>query len=237
MERPEVSIVIPVYNEAEGLAASIEVLVQQVDASLPGLSYELILCENGSTDNSAAIAARLAAVFPQIRLEQTPEANYGQALRHGIEASTGDVIVIFNADFWDVHFLAQSLPLLPNFEMVIGSKNLAGSLDDRPIHRRLITIVFNWCLRALFGFRGTDTHGLKAMQSEAAKQLTAQCKTNAEIFDTELVLRGQMNRMRIAEIPISVKEQRPSRYGLLKRAPKTFMDLVTLIKIFGIRKG
>lgn len=233
---PDTSIIIPVYNEAEALIPSIEALVQQIHAHLPGLKYELILCENGSTDNTAAIAAQLAQTWPQIRVEHLPVASYGQALRHGIHTSTGDKVVIFNADFWDVNFLFQSLPLLQQYDIVIGSKNLKGSHDKRPIHRRAITIVFNWFLRVLFGFQGTDTHGLKAMQSNAAKFLTAQCETNAEIFDTELVLRGQMNKMRITEIPISVKEQRPSRYGLLKRVPKTFVDFVTLVKIFRIKK-
>lgn len=235
MEQPSVSIVIPIYNEAEILLSSMEALLSQLEERLAPIRYEVLLCENGSTDGTCRISQDLAQRWSAIRVTHLPVASYGQALKHGITQAAGDIIVVFNADFWDVGFLCQSLPLLEEFDFVIGSKNLKSACDRRPLHRRVISVYFNFLLHVLFGFQGTDTHGLKAMRAESAKKLAGQCVTDAEIFDTELVLRSQLADMRVTELPISVEEQRPSRYGLLRRTPKTLMDLITLIRVLGIQ--
>ena len=233
---PMVTIIVPIYNEAEILMASMTALLNELNGRSPTIQYELMLCENGSTDNTPIIASELAKNNPKIRVERLPVASYGMALKHGIRSARYGKIVVYNADFWDVDFLYKSIGLLDKCDLVTGSKNLEGSSDRRPFHRRAITLSFNFLLRMLFGFRGTDTHGIKAMKTSSANKIVDQCVTDAEIFDTELVLRTQRAGMSIREIPIAVEERRPSRYGLLKRVPKTFMDLVSLIRILGLKR-
>ena len=228
--KPYLSLVIPVYNEEPILAESVENLISVLASRLPDIVYELVLCENGSTDTTFRIASDLAKRWTQIRVERLPIASYGRAIKHGIEVSQGRLIVILNADFWDIDFIGESVSKFADFDVLVGSKNIAGAVDRRPILRRLITTSFNLLLRLLFGFKGTDTHGVKALRSSCIKTLAQECRTDAEVFDTELLLRAQRARLRLIEVPISVEERRPSRYGLMIRIPRTIRDLIALIK-------
>lgn len=230
---PLLTIIIPVYNEEAILVRSVTALTEALEPL--ELDYELLICENGSTDSTAALARALMAEHPQIRLESLSEASYGGALRHGIARACGSLVAIFNIDFWDVAFLQQALELLQSCDLVVGSKAASGSRDSRPFFRRLITRSFTFSLRILFGFQGTDTHGIKAFRADRVVPVVQACETNDEIFDTEIILRAQQAGLCLCEIPVSVQEMRPSRYSLWQRVPSTFRDLVWLIRVLGIR--
>jgi glycosyltransferase involved in cell wall biosynthesis len=218
------SILIPAFNEAAILPATIRSILAGL-ASQPCDLANIIICENGSTDETLNIARSLAIEWPEVSVESLPVANYGNALRHGILCAQGNTIVIFNADFWDLDFMNQALQRIKDYDFIIGSKNLEKQSDRRAWNRRWITISFNFLLKLLFGYPGSDTHGIKAIRTEAARELVQECRTSGELFDTELVLRAHQKGLRILEIPVQVSELRPSRYGLLKRVPKTLRDL------------
>jgi glycosyltransferase involved in cell wall biosynthesis len=237
IEKPEFSILIPVYNEESILEDSIDNLLQAVTQIDNTQKFELILCENGCTDETPAISKKLAARWSVIRIEQLPVAGYGKALRHGMRAAQGKNLITFNADFWDVAFLVNSLRMLKEFDIVIGSKNAPGSSDKRPFLRKSITTGFNRLIQILFGFKGTDTHGIKAFRTAPIVRIVEECVTEGEIFDTELIIRAQRSGLNISEIPVSVGEMRPSRYSLLQRIPKTLLDLILLIRIFGFNNA
>lgn len=232
---PFLTIIIPVYNEEAILVRSITALIEALKPLK--LDYELLICENGSTDNTAALVRALMAEHSMIRLESLPEAGYGRALRHGIAEARGSLIVVFNIDFWDVGFLQQALELLESCDLVVGSKAAPGSRDRRPFFRRMITRSFAFLLRILFGFPGTDTHGIKAFRVDRIVSVVQLCETSNEILDTEILLRAHRSGLCLCEIPVSVKEMRPSRYGLWRRVPSTFRDLVWLIRVLGISRG
>jgi glycosyltransferase involved in cell wall biosynthesis len=232
IEKPDFTILIPVYNEAGILENSINQLLQDVTRIANTQEFELILCENGCTDETPAISGKLAARWSVIRIEKLPIAGYGKALRHGMRTAQGKYLVTFNADFWDVDFLVNSLLMLEQFDIIIGSKNAPGSSDRRPFLRKFITTSFNRLIQVLFGFKGTDTHGIKAFRTDPIVRIVEECVTEGEIFDTELIIRAQRAGLRISEIPVSVGEMRPSRYSLLQRIPKTLLDLLLLIRIF-----
>lgn len=235
--RIKLSILIPVFNEEALLEQALRVLYQGLCERFNPGSFELILCENGSTDRSLEIAEQFASARPGLRVEHLPIASYGNALRHGISSARGQYLVIFNVDYWDLAFLDTALTRLGTCDFVIGSKNAEGATDKRPILRRLITISFNLLLRVLFGFKGTDTHGIKAMDTSRAKKLVQECVTNREMFDTELVLRAQNAGLSICEIGVEVAEKRPSRYSLVRRIPTTLVDLITLMGSFWFSGG
>jgi glycosyltransferase involved in cell wall biosynthesis len=218
------SILIPAYNEAAILPATIRSILDGL-ASEPYDLANIIICENGSQDQTLEVAHSLASQWSQVTVESLPDANYGSALRHGILCAQGETIVIFNADFWDLDFMKQALRQIEDYDFIIGSKNLQKQSDRRAWNRRWITISFNFLLKLLFGYPGSDTHGIKAIRTETARELVQECRTSGELFDTELVLRAHQKGLRILEIPVQVSELRPSRYGLLKRVPKTLRDL------------
>lgn len=226
---PKLSILIPVYNEETILEAATRAIVQELGAR--GYDYELILCENGSKDRTPAIAARLAVELPHTQLLRYHEPNYGGALRAGMRQATGDILVCYEIDFWDLDFVAQALPLLERYDIVIGSKRAQGAADNRPFARRLATRVFNLMLRALLGFRGTDTHGLKALRRSAVLDIVETCETDRDVFATELIVRAQYLGRAITEIPIAVREIRPAPIHIYRRVPRALRQVLRLWRL------
>jgi len=224
---PPFSIIIPIHNESAILSDCLGRLVKEFGAL--NSPYELILCENGSTDNTFDLAGQFQRTHPQVRLERLETANYGLALKHAIALSREEFAVIFNIDFWNTEFAREALHRLTDADLVIGSKTLAGSVDQRPWFRRVITRNFNAFLHLFFDFRGTDTHGMKAFRTKPLRDILDVCVTDHFIFDTELVLRAQRKKIRITEIPVHVREVRqPGYLSLVRRTPEVIWNLTKL---------
>ena len=228
-EKQKFSVIIPVYNEEKILRKCIESLLSDIDKITQyDIEYEIIICENGSSDSTHRIALGLAEEFPEVRAEHLSESSYGQALRLGISAAKYEKVIVFNVDFWDIDFLRRTLTLLDKYDCIVGSKVIAGAVDKRPLLRRLITRWFNLLLRLLYGFRGTDTHGIKGFRKSAMYPVAMRCLTDREIFDTELLLRADRARISIHELPVTIREMRLPRLHLLTRIPSTASDLFRL---------
>lgn len=228
MEQSLLSIVIPVHNE-ELILRSLVAGITSGLADLPH-SFELILSENGSTDQTLALANELAQQYDSLVVLSSPEAGYGKAINAGILHSRGDYVIIFNADLWDLHFLRTAVRLLNEYDIVIASKRHHESRDQRPFNRRFITWGFNKLLHILFGFKGSDTHGMKAFRRVPLVPIVRACITNREIFDTEVILRAQRAGLTTVEVPTVVEETRPSRYSPFVRIPRTLKDLGRLYR-------
>ncbi len=220
---PAVSILIPIYNEEAILEESVRDLVAGLAPY--GIPYELVLCENGSKDRTVEVGERLCAELPMLRLLRCPIPNYGAALAMGIREARGDNIVCFEIDFYDIAFVEIANVLLKKYDAVIGSKRARGARDRRPLIRRLITWGFNTFLRIVFRFTGTDTHGIKAFRAAPVKPLVDACKTDKDIFTTELVIRMERADLRVCEIPLEIQERRPSPVNILRRVPSVIRNL------------
>ena len=135
-----ISVVVPAYNEAALLGATVRDMVDGLRAL--DLDFELHVVENGSTDGTPTVAARIAGALPEVEVHSMRTANYGEALRTGLLASRGDVAVIFDVDFWDLQFMKEALDLLDASEdptgpvVVVGSKRAPGAYDGRSPARR-----------------------------------------------------------------------------------------------------
>ena len=229
---PELSIVIPIYNEEAILEASVEGLFAELEAAEPGLSFELLLAENGSKDATIAIATRLAERWPnKLRWFSYPEPNYGGALREGIFRARGKFVICEEIDLCNVEFHVRALALLRGDEadMIIGSKAMAGASDKRPLLRRTATKVYNGLLRASLGFSGTDTHGLKALRRAIVAPVAARCIIDYDVFASELVIRAEREGLRVFEIPVEIEEKRAPSINLARRIPRVFANLGRLM--------
>lgn len=221
------SVVVPVHNEAGMVEASLRRMVELFRGA--GLSFEIVVCENGSRDATLSLVRSVEAEYPEVRVERTESANYGLALKQGFASCRNEVVMVFNIDFWDMAFVRAALSRLETCDLVIGSKAMRGSSDRRPLIRRLITRSFNAFLRIVFGFRGTDTHGMKAFRFESMRSILDACVTDHFLLDTEIVLRAQKSGLRIQEIPVHIREIRaPSYRTLAGRAPQVFGNLFRL---------
>lgn len=222
---PEVSFVIPVFDEEPILHAAVVDLRERLAPH--GLRYEIVLAENGSRDGTAAIARQLAARYPEVRLSQTPTPNYGRALREGIREARGDLVICEEIDLCDVDFHLRALELLRSdrADFVIGSKLIGGARDERPRLRHAASQLYTGLLHALFDFGGTDTHGLKAFRRELVLPIVEACQVDGDVFASELVIRAYRAPLRMLELPVRVLEKRPPSINLLKRVPGVVKNL------------
>ncbi len=229
-EAPELSFVIPVFDEEAILHAAVVDLRERLAPH--GLRYELILAENGSRDATAEIAQQLCARYPELRLERSPRPNYGQALRQGILSARGRYVICEEIDLCDVDFHLRALELLraDRAELVIGSKLIGGARDERPPIRHALSLLYTRVLHLLFDFGGTDTHGLKAFRREALLPIVKACHVDRDVFASELVIRAYREPLRVVEIPVRVLEKRPPSINLLDRVPGVVVDLWQLTR-------
>ncbi len=237
---PLLSVVMPAYNEAAILGATAREVVDGLRHR--GLRFELLIVENGSTDGTPAIAARVAAAVPEVATHSLRRADYGEALRAGLLAARGEVGVIFDVDYFDLDFLDAALIRLASDAaarpaVVVGSKRAPGARDGRPWHRRAATAAFGAILQTALRISVSDTHGMKVIDLSVLRPVIRACRHGRDLFDTELVLRAERAGLAVAEIPVTVRERRPSRTPLWRRVPRTLCGLLRLRLAVGPAPG
>jgi glycosyltransferase involved in cell wall biosynthesis len=233
---PDVSIVIPVYNE-EGILRE---AITDLRAELAGSpqTFEIIIAENGSRDRTYELAQHLTTENPdQVRCFSLGEPNYGKALRRGILEARGRWVICEEIDLCDADFHRRALELLRHgdADMVVGSKAMKGAQDQRPLFRRAATRVINGLLRTALDFRGTDTHGLKAFRRLALLDIVRACLVDKDVFASEFVIRADRGGVRTKEIPVRVMEKRPPSINLFKRVPNVLKSVAKLTYAIRIR--
>ncbi len=222
------SVVIPVYNEEAIVERALLRYLRELSELQRPL--EIIIAANGCTDDTVAIVRDIAARHDAVTVLEHDEANYGAALKRGLLAARGDVVVCDEIDLCDSGFVTRAARRLDHDEcdVVVGSKAMMGARDRRPLTRRAATRLMNGLLWATTGYQGTDTHGLKAMKREAVLPIIAACVVDRDLFASELVIRASRAGLRIQEIPIELEEQRSPPIALVRRAPRVIKDLAKL---------
>jgi glycosyltransferase involved in cell wall biosynthesis len=232
---PDVSIVIPVYNEEGILREAVTELMGGMDVvrralHAPELTFEVILAENGSRDRTPELAAHLAEERADVRAFSLGEPNYGKALRKGILEARGAIVICEEIDLCDLDFHRRALEHLRHrdCDMVVGSKAMKGASDERPLLRRAATKVMSGMLRVALDFRGTDTHGLKAFDRRALLPVVEACVIDRDLFASELVIRAARAGLHVIEIPVRLHEKRPPAINLVKRVPNVLRGMTKL---------
>jgi glycosyltransferase involved in cell wall biosynthesis len=232
---PHLSIVIPVYNEEKILASSIAELRGKL-AELPW-SYEILISENGSKDRTVELAEELAREAPELQVHSLGEPNYGKAMKQGILRARGTFVICDEIDLCDVDFYKRAMSLLESgqAEMVVGSKVMPGANDDRPLFRHAATLILNGMLRVAVGFKGTDTHGLKAFRRDALVDTAQHCVVDKDLFASEFVVRAGREGKKIVEIPLRVVEKRKPSINLFKRVPNVLKNMARLTWVIRVK--
>jgi glycosyltransferase involved in cell wall biosynthesis len=226
---PAISLVVPAYNEEELLEGTISELSEALRKRQ--VPFELLVVENGSEDRTLLLAQSLTASVPELRVLSLPEADYGRALRTGLLAAEGPVVVTFDAEYYDFDFLDEAVARITAPEgpvIVVGSKRAKGAQDTRPVHRRAVTAAFSSLLRVAFGLRASDTHGMKALDGPRIRPIAERCQLGRDLFDTELVIRAERCGLPVEELPVLVEERRPSRTSIRSRAVRSLLGLFEL---------
>ncbi len=222
---PSITIVVPVYNEAEFIPEALPKLIAAVEEV--GAPCIIRIVENGSSDGTGEIARETAGEAPVV-VDSLPTPDYGAAMRYGFLAADSDWVVNFDIDYFSADFLHQILEQPDEVDLVIGSKRDPASDDRRPFVRRLATRVFNILLTSILDSNVSDTHGMKGFRRKLVDEIAPQVISTTDLFDTELVVRAERAGYRIVEVPVVVEEMRTARSSLIRRAPRTVLGLLRM---------
>lgn len=222
-----VSIITPAHNEAKIIKNFIAKAANFLKRKK--IDGEIIVVENGSTDNTWEIIKK----NPSVKAMHLSRGNKGQALKAGMKAAQGEFLITLDTDLWDEKFVDQSLINLKNFDIVVGSKSLSGSKDERVLSSKIMNWGYNFLFRLVFNLRGTDTHAKLSFNRAKILPLVAACQTEDLNFDTELIIRSERAALSKLEIPTQVKEIRPRVFSLRTQLVKTVKNFLTLIKVLG----
>lgn len=222
------SVIVPVYNEEDTISRTLLCLSRYL-----GPDYELIVCNDASTDDTHDALKKLKTENPNIRLlEFHKRIGKGGSIKKAVEIANSDVIVYVDADL--PASLDDLLRLVERASktdaLVISRRTLRGRLTQGAL-RLTISVGYNLMARLIFG-TGIEDHqcGLKAMRKKVAEKLIAKTSNNRFVFDTELIVRAKRLSIPVEEIQIDWAERRPKRANTkwLKTSIEMMKDLVVL---------
>jgi len=237
----ELSIVIPAYNESRKVSGDVAAASEFLTTN--GLSGEVVIADDGSTDGTADIA-QAAAVAPGVKYSvlRLVHGGKGWAVSQGILHSRGQYVLF--ADSGVCIPFADALPALAllrddRCDIANGSRRLPESVIGHPLsrYRRVLSRLFRWIvLRVLHLPRHlTDTQcGFKLYKGHIARELYAQCRTKGFLFDLEILVRAAGQDMRVAEFPVHWRWDNDSR---LRPARILWNVLKELIRIRRLRES
>jgi glycosyltransferase involved in cell wall biosynthesis len=208
----EFSVVMPCLNEVETVGICVEKSFRFFE--LEGISAEVVVADNGSTDGSQELAANAGA-----RVVSIPDRGYGSALRGGIEAAQGKFIIIGDSD--DSYDFSDLMPfvekLREGYDLVMGNrfKGCIATNAMPPLHRYLGNPVLTKIGQLLFQSPCGDFHcGLRGFTKDAFLKMGLQ--TTGMEFASEIVVKASLLKMRITEVPTNLSPDGRTRLPHLR---------------------
>ncbi|NWG19103.1 MAG: glycosyltransferase family 2 protein [Chloroflexi bacterium] len=233
------SVVIPAYNEEDGIAAIVE-RVLAIEPELPNYGVDALECivvDDGSRDRTADIVQRYV---PRVRLIRQPNKGYGGALKTGFQAATGELLGFLDADstYPPEYFPQMCKVALDGADLVIGSR-MAGTASEMPLVRRIGNFIFANLLSIVAGVRISDSaSGQRIIRREALPALYPLPDTLD--FTPAMSTRALHENLRMVEVPIPYKERSGrSKLSVVRDGLRFFKSIVWTaltynpVRIFG----
>jgi putative flippase GtrA len=225
-------VVVPVYNEQESLENSVRVLHATLSAQFDD-PWRITIADNASTDDTARLAARLAAELPEVEVLHLDEKGRGRALKRAWLASAAEVVAYVDVDLsTDLRALPPLVaPLLSGHsDIAIGTRLGRGSRVVRGAKREFVSRGYNLLLRRAMGVTFTDAQcGFKAMRRDVAQRVLPLVEDTGWFFDTELLIIAERAGLRIHEVPVDWIDDENSSVDIVATA---IADLKGLVRVW-----
>lgn len=232
-ENPYLSIVIPAHNEEKRLPPSLA----KIDAFLKQqtYTYEVIVVENGSSDDTSGVTRAFAADHPYVRLLEVETRGKGLAVKAGMLAARGEYRFICDTDLsMPIEEIVKFLPpQLEGYDVMIGTREGKGARRiGEPEYRHIMGRILNGIVKltAISDFEDTQC-GFKMFKREAAEDLFRVQRMSGIGFDVELLYIGKKRGYKMIDVPITWYYDGDSRMRLLQDS------LHILIEIWQIRQN
>ena len=202
----KLSVIVPAQNEEQNIGDCLQELCEQV-GRLHDIPLEVIVVDDNSTDRTAEIVRQVQSQYSQVRLvTRRPPAGFGRAVRAGLDAVQGDVVVIYMADLSDEpqDVVRYYRKIQEGYDCVFGSRFIRGSrVENYPRLKLIVNRIVNRCIQCMFWTRFNDlTNAFKAYRTEAIR---ACGPFNASHFNItlEMSLGVLTRKFHVTQIPIS----------------------------------
>ncbi|MDD4895038.1 MAG: glycosyltransferase [Candidatus Omnitrophica bacterium] len=209
--KEKISIVMPAYNEGVRIVSSIEETVGAFKGF--GHPWELIVMDDGSTDDTYVKAGSLALKYPQLIVKRNRRnMGKGRAIKKALRYVSGDYVLFLDADM-DLHPVQFETLFdimgLDKADIVIGSKLHPNSKVKYPLQRKIISYVYYLAVKLLFNLPCHDTQtGLKLFRVDALRKVMRRVLVKKFAFDLEVLVNAHHLGYKIVEAPIILKPQR-----------------------------
>ena len=204
MTRPEVSAIIPVYNDRRSLERALPVSIETLSIVTP--AFEIIIAEDGSNDGSAEFVKEYSKCDPRIRLIHSDERQgRGRALNRAIRDSQGSIVCYYDVDLaTDMRYLKELIDSIrQGYDISTGSRLLPDSDIVRSGGREFASRSYNLLVRNMLGSRVCDHQcGFKAFNRERILPILPSIRDNHWFWDTEILVRAQKQGYRVREFPV-----------------------------------
>jgi len=224
------SIVIPAYNESARLGATLEKILAHMHAH--GWEAEVLVVNDGSSDETAAIVQSFAEKHPSVRLIQNPgNRGKGYSVRNGMLHATGTIILFSDADLSSPIEEADKLfaAIVAGADVAMGSRWLRAELQTQrqPLYRQLYGRIFNLALRLILGLHYRDTQcGFKAFTSRAAHTVFPLQRIERWGFDPEILYLARKFGLKVEEVPVRWAHREGTRLNPLRDGIRMFGEML-----------
>lgn len=214
-------IVIPVHNEEQDLPGCVHRLHEYVTTCVP-YSTRITVADNASTDDTPAVADRLADQLPDVDVIHIDIKGRGAALHTAWMKSPADVVAYMDVDLSTG--LSALMPLVApvisgHSDVAIGSRLAPSSRVVRSSKREFVSRCYNLLLRGALGARFSDAQcGFKAVRADVARELLPLIADTGWFFDTELLVIAERVGLRIHEVPVDWVDDPDSRVDIVPTA-------------------
>jgi dolichyl-phosphate beta-glucosyltransferase len=230
LEPAAYSIILPAYNERARIAATLDKILAH--ATQRGWNVEIIVVNDGSSDNTAAIVCGYAGKHSALRLLENPgNRGKGYSVRNGMLHAKGDILLFSDADLSSPIEEADKLfaTIAKGADIAIGSRWLDRRLQIRrqPLYRRLFGRIFNLALRIVLGLQFKDTQcGFKAFTRRSAQAIFPLQKIERWGFDPELLYLAKNFGFVVREVPVAWSHREGTRIHPLRDGLRMFGELL-----------
>lgn len=232
MPHPHLSIVIPAFNESARIEATLERVMQCIETAR--WDAEVLVVDDGSSDNTPSIIARWMQRYPRLHLIQNPgNRGKGYSVRNGLLQAAGDVVMFTDADLSAPMEEAQRLldAIHGGADVAIGSRWLDRTRQTikQPLYRQFFGRCFNWITRTVMGLPFKDTQcGFKAFRRPAAQIIFRLQRIERWGFDPEILFIARKLGYGIVEVPVTWGHDERSRISYLKDGLKMLEEMAII---------
>lgn len=234
----DISFIFTLYNRGDEILHTVESLMEVVRRHLPSLNYEIILCNDGSTDSTFSNCQSLTEKYNQVRLvSYDKNQGRGFAVQKALETCLGEKIMYMDSDvalMTDLNILSEVISSLDSNPVVIGDRYHSFYTLHRSLPRMIVGYGYRWLKRIFFPeLNISDCEvGFKAFKADILRQAVSFCKEKRWSFDLELLWVLHLQKVPVQQIPIQWNEQ----HALYKSSVRLLNDSVTqLLGFFRIR--